>query len=134
MIMDNVGGPAQNHVNQINSGSSSNFNSVQNKSEDGHQRPNYTIPGILHFIQHEWARFEMERAQWEVERAEFQVCNSVSVTCFSLHKPMYRTTVQITMTKLSIAISPCQLVQSSMYRPRPTSSSVAPLGSRGVVM
>ncbi|XP_038193721.1 striatin-3 isoform X2 [Arvicola amphibius] len=32
----------------------------------------YTIPGILHYIQHEWARFEMERAHWEVERAELQ--------------------------------------------------------------
>ncbi|XP_071833496.1 striatin-3-like [Apostichopus japonicus] len=72
MMMDNVGGPAQNHIGQINSANSSNFNSVQNKSEEGHSRPNYTIPGILHFIQHEWARFEMERAQWEVEKAEFQ--------------------------------------------------------------
>jgi len=35
-------------------------------------RPAYSIPGILHFIQHEWARFEIERAQWEVERAELQ--------------------------------------------------------------
>ncbi|XP_069586443.1 striatin-3 isoform X8 [Ranitomeya imitator] len=34
--------------------------------------PQYTIPGILHYIQHEWARFEMERAHWEVERAELQ--------------------------------------------------------------
>ena len=32
----------------------------------------YNIPGILHFIQHEWARFEMERSQWEVEKAELQ--------------------------------------------------------------
>ncbi|XP_061675284.1 striatin-3 isoform X3 [Syngnathoides biaculeatus] len=32
----------------------------------------YTIPGVLHYIQHEWARFEMERAHWEVERAELQ--------------------------------------------------------------
>lgn len=30
----------------------------------------YSIPGILHFLQHEWSRFEMERGQWEVERAE----------------------------------------------------------------
>ena len=37
--------------------------------------PKYTIPGILHFIQHEWARFEMDRAHWEVERAELQVRN-----------------------------------------------------------
>ncbi|XP_035993551.1 striatin [Fundulus heteroclitus] len=32
----------------------------------------YSIPGILHFLQHEWARFEVERTQWEVERAELQ--------------------------------------------------------------
>jgi len=32
----------------------------------------YSIPGILHFLQHEWARFEMERGQWEVEKAELQ--------------------------------------------------------------
>lgn len=37
-------------------------------------RAQYSIPGILHFLQHEWARFEVERAQWEVERAELQVC------------------------------------------------------------
>merc|ERR1719151_444361 len=32
----------------------------------------YSIPGILHFLQHEWSRFEMERGQWEVEKAELQ--------------------------------------------------------------
>ena len=36
----------------------------------------YSIPGILHFLQHEWARFEMERGQWEVEKAELQVKSS----------------------------------------------------------
>uniref|UniRef100_A0A3Q1EQH0 Striatin, calmodulin binding protein n=1 Tax=Acanthochromis polyacanthus TaxID=80966 RepID=A0A3Q1EQH0_9TELE len=35
-------------------------------------RAQYSIPGILHFLQHEWARFEVERTQWEVERAELQ--------------------------------------------------------------
>ena len=35
----------------------------------------YTIPGILHFLQHEWSRYEMERSQWEVEKAELQVRN-----------------------------------------------------------
>lgn len=35
--------------------------------------PNYSIPGILHFLQHEWARFELERSQWEVDRAELEV-------------------------------------------------------------
>ncbi|XP_063697417.1 striatin-3-like [Culicoides brevitarsis] len=32
----------------------------------------YTIPGVLHFIQHEWTRFELERSQWDVDRAELQ--------------------------------------------------------------
>ncbi|XP_069166628.1 striatin-3 isoform X2 [Procambarus clarkii] len=40
--------------------------------EEPSQRVQYSIPGILHFIQHEWARFEMERSQWELERAELQ--------------------------------------------------------------
>uniref|UniRef100_A0A803T8W0 Striatin 3 n=1 Tax=Anolis carolinensis TaxID=28377 RepID=A0A803T8W0_ANOCA len=34
----------------------------------------YTIPGILHYIQHEWARFEMERAHWgEREEQEARI-------------------------------------------------------------
>ena len=44
-----------------------------NNNDDNSPRTQYSIPGILHFIQHEWARFEMERSQWEVERAELQV-------------------------------------------------------------
>lgn len=34
---------------------------------------NYTIPGILHFIKHEWSRFEKERSSWEVQKTELQV-------------------------------------------------------------
>lgn len=44
-----------------------------NNNDDNNPRTQYSIPGILHFIQHEWARFEMERSQWEVDRAELQV-------------------------------------------------------------
>lgn len=29
--------------------------------------------GVLHYIQHEWSRHELERAQWEMERAELKV-------------------------------------------------------------
>lgn len=47
------------------------------KTEDNNtsapNAPQYTIPGILHFIQHEWSRFEIERSQWDVDRAELQV-------------------------------------------------------------
>lgn len=46
------------------------------------QRPLYTVPGILHFLQHEWTRFEIERQQWETERAEFQVRQIFNDSCF----------------------------------------------------
>ncbi|XP_030073358.1 striatin-4 [Microcaecilia unicolor] len=36
------------------------------------QQQQLTVPGILHFIQHEWARFEAEKCHWEAERAELQ--------------------------------------------------------------
>jgi striatin 1/3/4 len=47
------------------------------------QRPLYTVPGILHYLQHEWTRFEIERQQWETERAEFQVGITVEWTRFT---------------------------------------------------
>jgi len=34
--------------------------------------PNYSIPGILQYIQSEWSKFELERAQWQVEKAELE--------------------------------------------------------------
>jgi len=40
------------------------------KVEDNNVRNQYSIPGIVHFIQHEWARFEMERSQWEVKEVQ----------------------------------------------------------------
>lgn len=39
--------------------------------------PQYTIPGILHFIEHEWQRFQAERSQWDTDRAELQVRSMV---------------------------------------------------------
>uniref|UniRef100_A0ACB8FT08 Uncharacterized protein n=1 Tax=Sphaerodactylus townsendi TaxID=933632 RepID=A0ACB8FT08_9SAUR len=35
-------------------------------------RGELSLPGILHFIQHEWARFEAEKSRWEAEKAELQ--------------------------------------------------------------
>ncbi|VVC40792.1 Hypothetical protein CINCED_3A006521 [Cinara cedri] len=32
----------------------------------------YTMPGVLHFIQHEWSNFELERSHWEIDKAELQ--------------------------------------------------------------
>lgn len=64
--------PSQNHNGQLGS-STSGINSGNKPNDESNQRIQYSIPGILHFIQHEWARFEMERSQWEVDRAELQV-------------------------------------------------------------
>jgi hypothetical protein len=35
----------------------------------------YTLPGVLHFLQQEWRRFERDRNEWEMERAELKVNN-----------------------------------------------------------
>ncbi|KAF7724007.1 hypothetical protein EC973_001467 [Apophysomyces ossiformis] len=32
----------------------------------------YTLPGVLHFLQAEWRRFERERNEWAIERAELK--------------------------------------------------------------
>ncbi|RUS18134.1 WD40-repeat-containing domain protein [Endogone sp. FLAS-F59071] len=36
----------------------------------------YNLPGVLHYLQSEWRRFERERNEWEIERAEMKPkCN-----------------------------------------------------------
>lgn len=63
-------------------------NNINNKTgaEDGNVNANstaqYTIPGVLHFLQHEWTRFELERSQWDVDRAELQVSDQVFMLFF----------------------------------------------------
>lgn len=52
-------------------GASATFSAQPVDSDGGRQL--YTIPGVLHFLQHEWTRFERERSNWEVERAELKV-------------------------------------------------------------
>ncbi|CAI2180618.1 9848_t:CDS:10 [Funneliformis geosporum] len=36
------------------------------------QPPEYTLPGVLHFLQSEWRRYERDRNEWEIERAEMK--------------------------------------------------------------
>lgn len=76
---ENSSSASQNHNGQLSG--SANVSVTNNKhqgSDNGSsgdakdQRPQYSMPGILHFIQHEWARFELEKSQWELDRAEFQ--------------------------------------------------------------
>ncbi|KAG0182213.1 hypothetical protein DFQ28_006996 [Apophysomyces sp. BC1034] len=32
----------------------------------------YSLPGVLHFLQAEWRRFERERNEWAIEKAELK--------------------------------------------------------------
>ncbi|CAD5121811.1 DgyrCDS10282 [Dimorphilus gyrociliatus] len=42
------------------------------QNDNGYLRPQYSMEGLLNFLESEWARFEMEKSEWEVERAELQ--------------------------------------------------------------
>ena len=57
----------QNQNNQQNLNKDDNSGNVQQNATQ------YSIPGILHYIQHEFSRFELEKSQWDVDRAELQV-------------------------------------------------------------
>lgn len=65
------GSNAQNTINSNNMNNKSGVDESLNANSNNTAQ--YTIPGVLHFIQHEWARFELERSQWDVDRAELQV-------------------------------------------------------------
>ncbi|XP_076247091.1 connector of kinase to AP-1 isoform X2 [Calliopsis andreniformis] len=76
---DNSSSTSQNHNGQLSSGANVSLTNNKHQGSDNgsngdakDQIPQYSMPGILHFIQHEWARFELERSQWELDRAEFQ--------------------------------------------------------------
>lgn len=85
------------------------LSSLQNLDNDSGVK--YTIPGILHFIQHEWARFEMERAHWDVERAELQV-----LFCFLLLMYMQDATRKSHFETLARSDRPCEfLTYKSRY-------------------
>lgn len=66
-------GPGSQHGGQVGPLSGAIGIMTKQQQDEMGQRPQYSMPGILHFLQTEWARFEMERSQWEVERAELQV-------------------------------------------------------------
>lgn len=84
---DNSSSPSQNHNGPLSGGANvsvanNKHQNSDNVSSEGakDQGPQYSMPGILHFIQHEWARFELDRSQWELDRAEFQVLQLIHQT------------------------------------------------------
>lgn len=61
---------AQNVANRTNPAANDKIDDANGNAQNV---PQYTIPGILHFIEHEWQRFQAERSQWDTDRAELQV-------------------------------------------------------------
>ncbi|KDN38707.1 WD40 repeat-like protein [Tilletiaria anomala UBC 951] len=51
-------------------GSGSGAGSNQDTSSNGQSE--YTLAGILHYLQSEWRRYERDRNEWEIERAEMR--------------------------------------------------------------
>ncbi|XP_055540382.1 striatin-3 isoform X2 [Wyeomyia smithii] len=71
MINNSTGG-MNNNNKPVGLGGTGSGGSGQDDQNNKAAPTQYSIPGILHFIQHEWARFELERSQWDVDRAELQ--------------------------------------------------------------
>lgn len=76
------------HQNGVQMAQQVGANNKQQGEEANNPKAQYSIPGILHFIQHEWARFELERSQWEVDRAELQVGGAERRRAFVSDGPM----------------------------------------------
>lgn len=67
------------HDGSVNEGNIAHHaNGMSHESMGQMQQPEYTLAGILHFLQSEWRRYERDRNEWEIERAEMRV--SVSFT------------------------------------------------------
>lgn len=45
----------------------------QDAASSVQQPAEYTLAGILHYLQSEWRRYEKDRNEWEIERAEMRV-------------------------------------------------------------
>lgn len=73
-------GGSLNHQNGVQMAPQGGSVGNNKQGDENNPKAQYSIPGILHFIQHEWARFELERSQWEVDRAELQVFPQYSFT------------------------------------------------------
>lgn len=108
---DSSTSPSQNYNGQISGGANILLSNNKHQGNDNgsanlkevvkDQRPQYSMPGILHFIQHEWARFELERSQWELDRAEFQVCSVLfSFSVYLIHLFFYSALLCIPYTKI----------------------------------
>ena len=59
------------------SGGSGTMNGALNGSQQTESQ--YTLPGVLHYLNQEHRRFETQRNYWEIERAKLKVSSRVAV-------------------------------------------------------
>lgn len=83
---------------------------VSSQIQENDSGTKYTIPGILHFIQHEWARFEMDRAHWDVEKAELQVSLKNFIFKFSHVLEAFECELRTLNHNLAAQCFPCFIV------------------------
>lgn len=51
----------------------------QDAASSVQQPAEYSLAGILHYLQSEWRRYEKDRNEWEIERAEMRVsCSRIT--------------------------------------------------------
>ncbi|PWN28418.1 WD40 repeat-like protein [Jaminaea rosea] len=57
---------------QQHGGVAANGGGSQDAASSANQAPEYTLAGVLHYLQSEWRRYEKDRNEWEIERAEMR--------------------------------------------------------------
>ena len=75
LIGGQIGSNSNHNLQNGDLNNSQNINCNNNSNGNGNGQNerlavSYTMPGILHYLQHEWNRYELDRQQWEVEKAE----------------------------------------------------------------
>jgi striatin 1/3/4 len=67
------GGPGGQQGGLGTPGNGTNGASGTNPETSSNGQTDYTLAGILHYLQSEWRRYERDRNEWEIERAEMRV-------------------------------------------------------------
>lgn len=77
----NGGGPnglQQEFGNGQGNGQGNGHNGQAGQGNGSPVQPEYSLAGVLHYLQSEWRRYERDRNEWEIERAEMRVSRSAS--------------------------------------------------------
>jgi hypothetical protein len=69
-----IAGPISTTNDSTSASTSSQQTQQQQQSNNNSNRETkYTMPGVLHYLQHEWSKYEYDKQQWELDKAELLV-------------------------------------------------------------